>query len=268
MAKPYCSLEIRVTLGVIFFHLVFPALAQPFSMVHPQQPFEPQIIGPDTKMSDPTTWLSTFVYRNRQGEGCTATAIGDRVILTAAHCISDGDRGDLQATPQTTVQLSCDHHPDYPKDRSADFALCASNVSINLKSIYEVVNTNVKTTNVGASVKLLGYGCRAPNGDDKTFGTLFEGDATVIAADKSDYIVTAKGAAVCFGDSGGGAYVAIDKRGIKRQLVAVNSQGDLNEYSWLSVTASGLFRNWAKKWAGDKSAEICGLDANAQGCRQ
>jgi hypothetical protein len=121
----------------------------------------------------------------------------------------------------------------------------------------------------GKLVLLLGYGCRQPGGGDKTFGYLFEGTAQVADYDVSDYIITQGGAALCFGDSGGGAYANIDSFGIKRRLVAVNSKTDVNSFSWLALTAHSIFQTWVKEWPSKKDhLKVCGVDSDAQNCRQ
>ena len=51
---------------------------------------EPQIIG--GTLSDTADWPATFVF-NVIDNPCTSTAIGPKVILTAAHCITDGAKG-------------------------------------------------------------------------------------------------------------------------------------------------------------------------------
>jgi hypothetical protein len=118
-----------IILGLSWAQIGAPANAEAFLMTPPLKPFEPQIIGPGTKQSDPAAWPATFVFRNKSNGACTATVIGEQVVLTAAHCISDGDVGSLKPDPQTTVKLTCNQHPNYIKgDKSADFALCRGDI--------------------------------------------------------------------------------------------------------------------------------------------
>jgi hypothetical protein len=247
-------------------------LAQPASpsfTMNPAEPvFQPQVIGPNSRAANPANWPVTFVFRSAPNRACTATAIGPQAILTAAHCIPDAATGTIE-TGQSAVAVTCRHHPRYPADISADFSLCqlATPLPAPVEG-FEVVNVNPSSTALGKPITLLGFGCLTQGGTDGSFGRLFEGDTQVISVENNDYIVTGGGAAVCFGDSGGGAYVTLDSFGLQRRLVAVNSRGDISDYSWLSVTASPLFIDWAKAWSANRGVAICGLDAGAQHCRQ
>ncbi len=226
-----------------------------------------QVIG--ASPAEPGKWPATFVFRNSAKVGCTATAIGLRTILTAAHCMKNGETAEVSATDPPT-KIECVHNPKYPNDVSADFALCFAKANLpRPNGGFEQVNVNGAEVPVGRSITLLGYGCLQVNGIDRNFGTLFEGPAIVQAvADRDNFIRTADGAAVCSGDSGGGAYVAVGEGGIQRRLFAVNSRGDLSTNSWLSVTHKPDFVGWAKSLADNHSTRICGLHADANNCRQ
>src|SRR5262245_51819402 len=67
------------------------------------------------KVEDPTLWPATFSFGQGKEDFCTATAIGSRVILTAAHCLPDRASLDpihvtLSGSP---VVITCTPHPDY-----------------------------------------------------------------------------------------------------------------------------------------------------------
>jgi hypothetical protein len=244
--------------------------AEAFVMERPRQSLNPQVIGEKTQPADPAAWPATLVFVNSAGAGCTATVIGQRVVLTAAHCVPNGASGSVQLLPPPApaVELMCDHNPDYPTDISVDFALCSASKALALSGNYEVVNKDPALPLIGGPVKLLGYGCRTPGGGDASFGSLYEGDTTVQSRSANNYIITSGGAAVCFGDSGGGAFASADQFQIKRRLVAINSRGDISVNSWLSVTASPAFSIWANRWSTSKGVKICGLDPAAENCHQ
>jgi hypothetical protein len=226
----------------------------------------PQVIGGNPAPAG--KWPATFVFKNAAGGGCTATAIGPRTILTAAHCIDDN----ATATVSTATQVAtiiCKHHPNYATDISADFALCVTNVDFTKpKDGFEQVNTNPALAGMNQKIQLLGYGCRQPGGGDGAFGSLYEGEAFVQQiATNDNYVRTAGGAAVCFGDSGGGAYNRPGPGEFMRRLIGVNSRGDINTNSWLSVTHKTDFLNWAKAWAAARQTVICGMNPHPS-CRQ
>lgn len=227
----------------------------------------PSVIGGDP--ADASMWPATFVFKNAQGGGCTATAVGRRVLLTAAHCIHNGATGSAKAG-NVSGTVKCRHHPSYPADHTADFALCTIDKALpKLGSGFEIVNANSALPAKGAQITLLGYGCRTKGGGDHHFGTLYKGQAHVVEVPTANlYTRTAEGAAVCFGDSGGGAYVWMNQGMTVRRLFGVNSRGDISANSWLSTTANDSFRKWATEWARDADVRICGLDASAEDCRQ
>jgi len=274
--RPWQSRLIPVVVGVSLFHLVLAGghlvgaedklLMQAVGDLPPGAPAG-QVIGADP--ADPKLWPATFVFRNAEGGGCTATAVGRQAILTAAHCIEDGAKGSI-AVKGFTSEVVCRHHPSYPAETSADFALCTVAKPLpKLGDGYEVVNATSALPAAGQDVTLLGYGCIQKGGVDKTFGVLYGGRATVhTPATTNLYIVTKGGAAVCFGDSGGGAYYTVNPGGSIRRLFGVNSRGDISKYSLLSTTANMTFRDWATKWASAANLRICGLDERAEDCRQ
>jgi hypothetical protein len=229
---------------------------------------EPQVIGANPAASG--QWPATFVFRNAGGGGCTSTAVGRQVLITAAHCLKNNAKGSV-SVGTLTADVVCNHHPTYPQDDSSDFALCLLDKTLpKLGRGFERINgndTNLPT--LRQDITLLGYGCTQKDGVDRNFGTLYEGTAQVSQRPNKDfYILTHGGAALCFGDSGGGAYYSSDAAGTIRRLFGVNSKGDISENSWISTTANASFLDWARGWAGTNNVRICGLDADAEDCRQ
>jgi hypothetical protein len=221
---------------------------------------QPKVIG--ASPANPGSWPSTLTFRTPDG-GCTATAVGERVVLTAAHCVSDGQVGVLPGA----ITVTCAHHPEYPERISADFALCLADKPLPFGP-YERVDTDPARVAVGATATLLGYGCIREGGIDRSFGTLYQGTAPIASVHVDDfYTVTRGGAAVCFGDSGGAAYLPPGSAGGTRTLFAVNSRGDISRWSWLSTTSHTRFVGWARTWSAGHAAAICGLDPGAANCR-
>jgi trypsin len=235
----------------------------------------PQIIGGNPASS--SDWPATFIFINSAGVGCTATVIGSRVLLTAAHCITNQATGSI-SLGDLKANVVCDQNPRYPNDISSDFALCRIDKALpKLGNGFEKVNTtDSKIPSKGQKVTLLGYGCITVGGGDRNFGTLYYGEATVTQTPQQDlYLVThgdpsgqGGSAAVCFGDSGGGAYYAVNPTGTIRRLFGVNSRGDIDTNSWIATTANSVFIDWARTWASNNNIRICGLHPDAQDCRQ
>lgn len=241
-------------------------------MTLPGTTLQPQIVGPGVRKSDPGVWPATFIFQTKKDSFCTSTAIGDHAILTAAHCLNDGDEGILHIDVNNNISLKCKQHPNFRLygDKTADYALCVTKTPIPSVFRPETINTELSLTNPNRDVTLTGYGCTVQGGSDKKVGALFEGVATVTGGQPPFLVITTGGAATCFGDSGGGAYAQIgpDSTSPFRQLVGVNSQTDLYQVSNLAVTATAYFTNWATEWSKDNHSPICGLSSNATNCHQ
>ncbi|MGG6497067.1 UNVERIFIED_CONTAM: hypothetical protein NY603_29520, partial [Bacteroidetes bacterium 56_B9] len=73
--------------------------------------------------------------------------IGPQTLLTAAHCVGPDQDANL-ILAGTTYTGQCSHHPDYPGDLSADYALCL--MSKPVPGIpYENINIDPQALKVG-----------------------------------------------------------------------------------------------------------------------
>ncbi|WP_408735135.1 trypsin-like serine protease [Belnapia moabensis] len=240
----------------------------------------PQVTG--GRIASRDDWPSTLAFRTASGV-CTATAIGPRVVLTAAHCVDDGATGIVRLNPSDEVGVRCDHHPRYRGgeqggDISADYALCltAGPMPVPTRGStvvgFEVLETSAERPGDGAEVVLLGFGCS----ERSQYGLLNEGDANVtVRPPRSQYgrnyietgLASGAGqAAVCPGDSGGGAFTSSLSG---RRVFGVNSRVR-DGVSWISATSTDDFRAWANGWVEDprRRVAICGLVGPQDSCRR
>jgi hypothetical protein len=217
------------------------------------------LVGAQQDISTATLQLDS------QAATCSATLIGQKVVLTAATCLDGGGQAEVTTSDGTKYQLSnCQSVPEFKTNRNYDFELCYAAVPIPL--VPERVNTDPGSLQIGGTVYLAGLGCTESGGPDTRFGKQNIGPATFVDAEisASEYypgLVTI-GSALCQGDAGGGTFASI---GGALQLIAVNSRSDRDVRSLVSPTSISGFVTWAKQWSTKYAAPICGLDGDA-GC--
>lgn len=222
----------------------------------------PMLIG--GKAADPSEWPAS-VYARAGNAACSATLVGERTLFMASHCMDDGGKVTFSAgANQYTAR--CTHHPEYRGNSTADWALCLVDRPVT-GIAFEVLGVD-KTVSVNDPLLLSGYGCIKPGGGGGNDGIFRIGNAVVKGTPygKSYDIVTKGGAALCFGDSGGSAYLLLEDG--TRFIIGVNSRGDINTTSYLPATYSATFVSWAGTWAkNNANVRLCGVHQDAMGCR-
>jgi Trypsin len=225
--------------------------------------------------AQPKNWPATFVFRSGSTL-CTSTMIGDRVMLTAGHCLPNGAKGQFTLQSGQKTIVTCTQHPEYDIDQrppetknlTKDFTLCVIDVALaGFPS--ERISTSINDVRADTTIRLLGFGCTERMGADQSFGVLYTGTTTIVrppASNNDIHVITNGNAALCSGDSGDGAYTEPDANG-RRILIGVNSRSNLSDSSWISSTATKTFMDWALGWSKDKNVQICGLHDTAAGCR-
>jgi hypothetical protein len=232
-------------------------------------------------------WPVTLRFKSAGGH-CTSTIVGERVVITAGHCVSNEAKARVLFNNAWT-EVTCFHHKQYkgsscltaatPEEIAgctADVALCRADQPFKLVSDsnetirVESINSDPALVRVNGIVTLLGYGCLQPGGP--ITDTLQIGEATVTSISvpgasrdpqktMQEYIVAQGGSAVCQGDSGGAAF---DKPGFwVRKVIGLNSRGNISTVSYLTSTSDKHILDFLKSW---EATPICGIHPTAKGC--
>lgn len=238
----------------------------------PPQELEMELRG--GREADPQQWPATFWKRFSPTEACTGSIVGPQVVLLAAHCIADKGLLTFKAGG-TPYEADCFRHPQYqavPRNKSADYALCKVRTVVTGVP-FERLNTDPGRLAIGAMLLLTGFGCTTDSGTGGQDDIYRIGDAQIrsLPGGPSDNYLTTKGTvALCFGDSGGPAFL-VASNGTRLQ-VSVNSRvgqdamGRLTDTSFLSSVSSPQARDFIATWPG-KGSKICGVHDDATGCR-
>ena len=250
--------------------LPFPPPQEPVSEIFldpiselPQKPDSKQPTLINGRAAEPKDWPAS-VYSSQGNSRCTATVVGERVLMIAAHCVSNGGKASFKIKGAQYSSI-CTHSSDYRRNSTADYALCA--VDKVVEGIpYEVLNQDAEAVKVGDELLLTGFGCVQPGGGGGNDGVYRIGEAKISRTPRGtdNDIVTGGPAALCFGDSGGPAFKIV---GEKRWQVSINSRGDIRRTSYLSALHTAQAKEFIASWYKENNHKICGVHADAKGCR-
>ena len=152
--------------------------------------------------------------------GCTATLIGRRTALTAAHCFADHEHvafcvypcANLSGcTPQCADGFVI-RDPAYTESSSVtrfDHDAAIVKLASDFTTLTGIQPRRIGSTpGEGASMRLVGYGCTDPANPVGTAGVLYTGTNTIdaVTAERLEYDDTSR-AYSCAGDSGGPALI-------------------------------------------------------------
>jgi hypothetical protein len=232
-----------------------------------------------TRPANTAEWVSTLTTTLPGAAGvesCTATIVGPRTILTAAHCLRYATSMKFNANGKS-YNATCAGAEKYTIDRNADadYALCFATDPVQGVP-YQTLSTDPGELRSVTMLTLAGYGCISD--PDRLYDGFNIGPAA-IEKWPGDLLLTPNavvvrgGAAVCLGDSGGGAY--IQRSGASRVLVAINAKlnseldnGPLSSTlrSVSTPDAKAFFKGWLDDPA-HRGAAICGYSPNVMGCK-
>lgn len=215
-----------------------------------------------------------------QGPGtwCSAVAVGDRVLLTAAHCVPWNT-----VTVQAVGSGECTCHSEKAGGCEAfalegavppgvDLAVCELDDSFRFRRGVETLSTDVSLLQPNAEVVLAGFGCEKWTGcpsNDQSYGDdATAGPARILGTPSSahEYFYTVadfskKESALCSGDSGGPVF---RETTAGRRVVGIGHTGCVDDDPGRSAVvnlAAASTQKWLCDWASRSPArrEIQGL---------
>jgi hypothetical protein len=240
----------------------------------------------NARVVDPKDFPAIF-YSLANGHGCTSTLIGTRILLTAAHCVKDGGSIKIHKGVDN-YEGTCTVAKAYATNHSADWALCVM-AAEPPGMIHETLNTNSGALQLHMDILLSGFGCAEPDNPTSASAATYRiGPATisVLPTGNSNSLEMTGGAALCFGDSGGPAFIvrsealtqdsSVSASG--RLVVAANSRGNLIDSSVIASISTSQAQEFIRDWRDPAPADgnprpgrglkICGLDVDAESCRK
>jgi V8-like Glu-specific endopeptidase len=162
----------------------------------------------------------------REGEvACTGTLASQRVVVTAAHCMSVAHSisiGSSAGASQQRIDVAFARaHPDFkPLTLENDIGvLVLAEAAPSHAKPTPLMTTALDESWVGSDVRIVGFGLDL-NG---VAGEKREGWATIEAIERTAFTLTASPSQTCQGDSGGPAFARVNGAEI---LVGVTSSGD------------------------------------------
>ena len=213
---------------------------------------ESTLIGGDKVGRDE---FKEVVWIRSGGSMCTASLVGPRVVLTAAHCVS---RGSIEVVvDRGRVPAKCQIPDGYTRSvGDQDMALCK--LDRDLPGPYaSIADVGPK---VGDEVTLIGYGCVQRGGGGGNDGTLRYGHAPVTRESDHGYhsFHTVGDSALCFGDSGGPAFERARSLKGHHVILGVNSRGNIQDTSLLTDLSHPDTKAFILAFEVSQDVSICG----------
>lgn len=180
---------------------------------------------------------------------CSATIVGERVLLTAAHCLQSNKSATFKLN-QIDYQVDLTTSPLYP---NSDHDLAIGLIDQPVAGIRPA--SLGKAPALGLRIALLGYGCTAARAIDH--GVLRKGLSIIRNFEYYEFVSSAvNGGAICFGDTGGPSFL---EDWTNHYIVGVHSKGNLKDTNYDVRLDSPESLDFIQDWASQNQVEICGL---------
>ncbi len=185
---------------------------------------------------------------------CSATVVGPRTLITAAHCAPNGATAEFKVKGVSYAAKIVRSNLFVNQDHDIS-------VGITDKEITAITPASVGgVAKTGLGITLLGYGCTDVGGNGKIDGVLRYGETVVTGFSNFDMVSQRpNGAALCFGDSGGPAFVFDQGQHL---LIGINSKGNIYDTNYNTRTDIKESLTFLKSVTVANNVEICGINKN------